>query len=82
MHLDGAIMDKETAIELERLKAGHEAHEYRLHALELEVETWKAMVKRAVIKMVKYLLTLGAAGLTFGLNLPEHSRKMLIRWLE
>ena len=75
-------MDKETAIELERLKAANEAHDIRITALERELEAWHSMVKNATARVIRYLLTLGAAGLMFGLSLPENARKLIVRWLE
>lgn len=74
-------MDKETAVEIERLKSHVGAHDLRLLSLEKDREEWKTMVKKTVHRVVKYLLTLGAAGITFGLSMPENLRKWLIRVL-
>jgi len=75
-------MDKETAIEIERLKAVDEALDVRVAALERELEAWHTMVKNATARVIRYLLTLGATGLMFGLSLPENARKLIVRWLE
>lgn len=67
-------MDKETAVELEKLKAKVES-----------IESWKksvtATITKAVMKTVTWLLFTGGAGLAYGLHIPENFRKRLIEWL-
>ena len=74
-------MDKETAVEIERLKSDAKADRKRIDELETEVLTWKTLVRAAVIRVVKFLLGLGMAGLAFGWNLPENTRKAVIKML-
>jgi hypothetical protein len=74
-------MDKETATELEKLRGELKAERVRTDAIEVDIATWKTLIKTAVVKTVKYLLGLGIAGMAFGWNLPENTREALIKML-
>ena len=76
-------MDKETAVELERLKAADRAKDKRIDDLEEMAASWNALIRNVIIKTVSWLLAVGAAGLIFGSRvLPEDIRKSLLEWIQ
>ena len=74
-------MDKETAVELEKLKAGMIAQGKTIGEIEADINSWKKFASRAIIKTVTWLLATGMAGLAYGLQIPENIKKRLIEWL-
>lgn len=76
-------MDKETAVEIERLKAADEAKNKRIEDLEEIAKTWNSLIRSVIMKTVSLLLAVGVAGLIFGSRvLPEDIRKSLLEWIQ
>ncbi len=74
-------MDRETAVELEKLKADGRAKDKRIDDLEGIAESWNSLIRNVVVKTVTWLLAVGMAGIMFGWHLPENVRKALSDWM-
>ena len=74
-------MDKETAVELEKLKAESVSQRKAIGDIETDINSWKKFASKAIIKTVTWLLATGMAGLAYGLQIPENIKKRLIEWL-
>jgi hypothetical protein len=75
-------VDKETAVELERLRAESASQRKAIGDIESDIESWKKLATKAIIKSVTWLLATGLAGLAYGLHIPENIKKRLIEWLQ
>lgn len=84
-------MDKETALEIERLKAATTLEIERLKVattavaktveeLEKEHKKWTSLVRNVIVKSVTWLLLMGGSGMLFGWNMPPEVRKALLEW--
>jgi hypothetical protein len=74
-------MDRETAVEIERLKAGQDALNKTVNTLEEESKSWKLLVRNTVLKSVTWLLGMGVIGVVYGWHLPNEMRKAFIDWI-
>ncbi len=71
-------MDKETAVEFEKLKAEQKAQGKDIEGIKEIQKEWNQLVKRVVIKAVTWLLLSGAAGVVYGWSMiPPSLRKAL-----
>lgn len=81
-------MDKETAVELAKNEARHNAQDKRqndqddrIAAIEEIIQSCQTLIKQAVIKVVRGLLAVGVMGLAVGWHLPENLRKAFVEWI-
>jgi hypothetical protein len=78
-------MDRETAERLTRLeieaKERDRANEKRISDLEKDHESWNKLLRKVVGKIILWILTMGGAGVFFGLHLPENVRKAIADWI-
>lgn len=74
-------MDKETAVEFERIKAQQRIDAKDIKELKDIKESWDSLIRTSIIKTVTWLVTVGIAGAMFGWNLPENVRKAVAEWM-
>lgn len=74
-------MDKETAVALAKLEAKDEEKEKRIEAIERAHESWNALIRDAIIKVVTWLMGVTIAGVALGSHLPENIRKSIMEWI-
>lgn len=67
-------MDKETAVEIQKLKGDVET-------LKEAHKAWNTLIKDTIIKIVSWLVAIGTAGALYGWHLPENVRKSLSEWI-
>lgn len=68
-------MDKETAVELQKLKGDVET-------LKEAKKAWDTLIKNAIVKTVSWLLAIGTMGVLYGWHLPDNIRKSLAEWIQ
>lgn len=71
-------MDKETAVEFEKIKAEQKAQGKEIEEIKETQKQWNHLVKAVVVKTVTWLLGAGILGALYGWNMiPENLRKAL-----
>lgn len=74
-------MDRETAVEFERIKALVHEHSDKIRTLEGKLSSWEKLAKTSLIQATKKFFLIGLIGIAFGWHLPEGMRKWLIDWI-
>lgn len=74
-------MDRETAVEFERIKALVREHSEKIYAMEGKLTSWEKLIKTSLIQATKKFFLMGLIGIVFGWHLPEGMRKWIIDWI-
>lgn len=74
-------MDRETAVEFERIKGLVHEHSTKIYALEGKISSWEKLVRSSLIQAIKKFFLVGIIGIAFGWHLPEGLRKWLVDWI-
>ena len=71
-------MDKETAVELEKLKATIAANTKSIGELEEDKKEWKQFMRKIVFQSITWLVGVGITTALFGYHLPDNVKKAIV----